>query len=369
MNIIKLEDPETSNMSQNESKEFFPLGETLHDEGLKTTKTTRHCAFCLQDGEFKLCSGCCRRAYCSRKCQVADWSPSGTGQRHKNWCKYECGEEDIDFQVVSVPGKGLGIVARRVIPTKYRIIVEPVYTSPSDHPAINDLEPANASLQEKFNLNYFSCDFDKSYVALRICRVNHDCNPNAGLKYCSTSRVQILYSYRQIEIGEEITISYKSFSNVESGKRLGRDPELEFLAIKKSLKTKWDIVCPPDCVCNDPAVKQLVLKGRQLTADIHHQTANRQSSAALLSLNQLLEIQELIHSPWLDIAKNHYTAFQMAIMTMKTLNQAPEHIRIVHEIFSAVCPHSLDTLKSEREMKNPKCNLNYLCLERLKRNQ
>ena len=50
----------------------------------------------------------------------------------------------------------------------------PVYTNPSDHPAINDLEPANASLLEKFSLNYFSCDLIKamspfaSFVSIMI---------------------------------------------------------------------------------------------------------------------------------------------------------------------------------------------------------
>jgi len=83
----------------------------------------------------KTCGGCKRRAYCSKKCQSDDWLITGTGQRHKNWCgRYEYGEEDIDWEVVPVPNKGLGIVAKRFLPCGYRIMVEPVYTSPTDHP-------------------------------------------------------------------------------------------------------------------------------------------------------------------------------------------------------------------------------------------
>jgi len=97
-------------------------------------RTIRHCAYCLNVCEppIKKCSRCQRRAYCTKACQVADWS---TGQCHKNWCcKFEYGEEDIDWEVVPVPNKGLGIVAKRFLPAGFRIIVEPVYTDPNGHP-------------------------------------------------------------------------------------------------------------------------------------------------------------------------------------------------------------------------------------------
>lgn len=97
----------------------------------------RHCAFCLKVCGLpaKKCCGCKRRAYCSKLCQAADWKPTGVGQRHKNWCnQHEFGEEDVDWKVVPVPNKGLGIVAKRSLPAGYRIIVEPVFTNPKDHP-------------------------------------------------------------------------------------------------------------------------------------------------------------------------------------------------------------------------------------------
>lgn len=77
---------------------------------------------------------CLKRAYCSRECQLVDWTPKGKGQGHKNWCRLECGEEDVDWEVTSIPGKGLGIVAKRMIPALYRIIVEGVFTDPQQHP-------------------------------------------------------------------------------------------------------------------------------------------------------------------------------------------------------------------------------------------
>ena len=100
-------------------------------------KNHRHCSVCLKlCSQVKLCGKCFKRAYCSRECQLIDWSPNGKGQGHKNWCRLECGEEDVDWEVTSIPGKGLGIVAKRMIPALYRIIVEGVFTDPHQHPGL-----------------------------------------------------------------------------------------------------------------------------------------------------------------------------------------------------------------------------------------
>ena len=98
---------------------------------------TRHCAYCLGLCGFpaKLCGGFRKRTYCSRDCQVKDWSSKGNGQRHVNWCRrHECGEEDIDWEVVPIPNKGLGIRAKKLIPSGFKIIVEPTFSSPYAHP-------------------------------------------------------------------------------------------------------------------------------------------------------------------------------------------------------------------------------------------
>jgi len=80
----------------------------------------------------KLCGGCKKRAYCSKECQIKDWSNKGNGQRHVNWCRrQEYGEEDADWEVVPIPNKGLGIRAKKLIPSD---IVEPVFCSANAHP-------------------------------------------------------------------------------------------------------------------------------------------------------------------------------------------------------------------------------------------
>ncbi len=71
-----------------------------------------------------------KEAYSSKECQIADWSAIESGQPHKNWChRYEYEEEDVDWEALTVENKGLrvvGLVAKKLIPVGFRIIVEAV---------------------------------------------------------------------------------------------------------------------------------------------------------------------------------------------------------------------------------------------------
>jgi len=157
---------------------------------------TRHCAYCLTEitGEaIKKCGKCHKRAYCSRKCQAKDWAPNKIGQGHKNWCGIEYGEEDVDWMVTSIPGKGLGIVALRDIPAAYKIIVEPVVDE--THPGVADLMPLNGSLEKKYAFNMFGPmknenGVEIAVVSLRLSRVNHSCVPNADHFYDKYAKVK-----------------------------------------------------------------------------------------------------------------------------------------------------------------------------------
>ena len=234
-------------------------------------KIERHCSFCFQVcSPAKVCSKCHKRAYCSRQCQAADWKPEGVGQGHKKWCQYECGEEDVDWYVVPVPGKGLGIVAKRMIRAGYRIIVEPVFTDPAGHPAIHDLMPEHGSLMEKLDLNSTLPDIHGQNpvvngfplktlaISLRISRANHDCDPNAASFYYNMSRVMILVAQREIPADQEICISYNPISYITS---MSLAENARFRKHRQDLLVnKWNIICSPDCVCNDSKVEKLILK-------------------------------------------------------------------------------------------------------------
>jgi len=155
----------------------------------------RHCAFCLIEitGEaIKKCGKCHKRAYCSRKCQSKDWTPNKKGQGHKNWCGIEYGEEDVDWMVTPVPGKGLGVIALRDMPAAYKIIVEAGVDK--THPRVADLMPHYGSLDEKYNFNKYAFGEDENgsrivVVCLRASRVNHSCAPNANNFYDKAVKV------------------------------------------------------------------------------------------------------------------------------------------------------------------------------------
>ena len=128
---------------------------------MNETPLTGHCAFCLKElvkdaADVQRCRGCHKRVYCSEACRSADWLPNGGGQGHANWCNIQCGEEDVDWCVAPIPGKGLGLVAKRRLPALFRIMVEGP-RSP-DFPAVQDLMPQGGSLQDKYSLNGFGND-------------------------------------------------------------------------------------------------------------------------------------------------------------------------------------------------------------------
>jgi len=137
------------------------------------------------------CGKCQKRAFCSKECQVTDWSPKKNhGQGHKRWCGVDCGEEDVDWNVTPIPGKGLGIFALRDIPKAYKVIVEAGVDK--DHPGVADLMPHNGSLEDKYDLNKFGCivgDDMEKVLCLRMSRVNHSCTPNADHFYEKSDKV------------------------------------------------------------------------------------------------------------------------------------------------------------------------------------
>ena len=105
-----------------------------------------------------------------------------------------------------VPGKGLGIVAKKLIPAGYRILVEPLLKDPAAHKAIKDLMPKLGSLQFKYTFNMVGCNDEGAPrgVSLRVSRLNHSCTPNA-LNYLWTEKpVSTLVALKQIQPGEEI---------------------------------------------------------------------------------------------------------------------------------------------------------------------
>ena len=339
----------------------------------------------------KVCGGCLRRAYCSEQCQQDDWSVTGTLQRHANWCvKYECGEEGIDWEVVPVPGKGMGVRAKKKLAAGFRIIVDPVYTDPKHHPGrfvshslkittgniaepyfigIMDLAPEGAPLDVKFQVNSLngdpSRDGGRSYVGLRVSRVNHDCRPNAGYVYDEIARVEIVFAQREIQPGEEVCISYCSFASLNLERPTAvLSTETEFQFIQKTLLTTWGIVCPTDCFCKDPAARELVLEGRRINNEMDVLAGKGWLEEALLKGEKLTEIQRRLNVSWLCRAGTHFYCFQIAVRSRKTLGRASKYMEQVLESYRVICPYSEYTSKYERMLKYPETDGNYLSMDR-----
>jgi hypothetical protein len=91
------------------------------------------------------------------------------------WCKVECGEEDLDWKVVSIPGKGLGVIAVHDIPAKTRIMVDRVLTEPEARmrPEVMDLCPEGETFEKKFQINQLARNYGPmmfgSQVKVIIC--------------------------------------------------------------------------------------------------------------------------------------------------------------------------------------------------------
>ena len=226
---------------------------------------------------------------------------------------------------------------------------------------IKDLVPIDGSFQEKFALNAFGEEpsLSGNYFALRISRANHSCCPNACHNFDENARVEILFAQREIQAGEEICISYLSFSNISKKRMFSMllPPEREFRMIKAQLKFRG-IECPADCFCNDPNIRSLVVKGRKLNIEVEKLADSGNPVASLIAAKELLDIQETIHSSLISIANTRYKSFQIAVLSSKTLPQASKHIQYVHDLYASVCPYS--NSKYERLVKNFSLDENYL---------
>lgn len=236
-------------------------------------------------------------------------------------------------EVQSVPGRGKGLVALRKITMGMRILVEtPILKSMNAPPAL--LEPIIArdlksltkekqrqflSLHNNFPGNYpFSgimktnslpCGSEAMVGAVypTICFINHSCRANAHNSWNETLEQETIHAIRDIEPGEEITISYD-----DGGAYTSRKPWLE---------EKFGFHC--DCsICRLPPVeleksdkrrKQI----KQLDKDIGDPFRMMSSpSVSLSNCRSLLQVlkEEFENCTTILVARANYDAFQIAVV-------------------------------------------------------
>jgi len=262
------------------------------------------------------------------------------------------GEEDVDWEVVPIPNKGLGIIAKKLLPAKYRIMADPVYTDPHDHPGILELAPEGASLEIKFETNAVQGDEfrdgGKSYVGLCFSRANHDCHPNADYVYDETARVVVLFAQRDISPGEEICICYATFANLELDRKTAHlNPEEEFQSVQKTLKEAWGITCPDECYCKDSDAKNLVLEGRRVHTEMSLLVGRGRTEESLEFGENLIDIFKRLDVSMIRRIETVYHCFQIGLMREETLKRAK---LLPHSAKSRICnfkifPHYIFTFK------------------------
>ncbi|EJT47498.1 hypothetical protein A1Q1_03610 [Trichosporon asahii var. asahii CBS 2479] len=159
-------------------------------------------------------------------------STSGAGPSSASGINYLT-EEPCLFEVRSIPGKDLGLVATADIPKGTRILKEapllvvklgkPVQIEAAVSAAIQSFGP----WKKKALLGLYNCHRDTKYklhgifvtnalprgegagaVFEYISRINHSCRPNSHICWNDNLGMETVHAIRTISSGEEITINY-----------------------------------------------------------------------------------------------------------------------------------------------------------------
>ncbi|KAK0623700.1 hypothetical protein B0T14DRAFT_408283, partial [Immersiella caudata] len=148
----------------------------------------------------------------------------------------------VAYEIKEIPNKGYGVIATSLIPKDGVVMVELPYMlkisdpSPWNHKgalalmqqAAKRLSSRDQSrllqmarqdkgyvLDDIFRTNSFRVSVEgvgHSALYPEIARINHECKPNTVIQYSTTTLAMEIIAYRDIEPGEEITLSYFSLN-------------------------------------------------------------------------------------------------------------------------------------------------------------
>jgi len=209
-------------------------------------------------------------------------------------------------------------------------------------------------------------------VALRIARVNHACQPNAGTSYDEIARVAILFAQKDIQPGEEISICYYSpFFSFNFTPFPDMNPDLnieeEFNFVKnKILSFIYGVTCSADCSCHDPAFRALFEEGRQLDKTFNDLANQLKIEEALVAGEKLLDIHRRFNISWIYLGVANYNLFRVAFMKSECLPRAKEYIRSAVELFRNICPYSVEyTKQMEKLLEHPGSDRDYMLVDKM----
>lgn len=224
-----------------------------------------------------------------------------------------------------------------------------------------DLEPKDASLQLKFEMNSFDTRNDVLYGSLRISRINHGCRPNAGTLYDNGAKVSVLYAFRDIQPGEEIVIAYIPFTRTDEYRPTNEFKSLdEAFKFRETLLRGKGIVCPPDCYCKNVEARKLVQEGIKINAQMEQLYKNGKIEKAIEVGEKLLDLQKRLDDSLELHSSTHFALFQLAISKKSTLAKADHHLKAALKIYKNVNPYSKRTRMLEKYVDHPEAEINYL---------
>lgn len=291
------------------------------------------CSFCIKEIKKNntlngKCGKCKKRIYCSPECQKEDWS-GNKGQNHKFWCGLTC-EENEDYKITNVEGKGLGIIAIKDIKKDTRIIVDKAYLYDEFIKSIEDkfknLMPYDGTKKDKFHLNSINGKdegYENSYIAPRISRVNHSCDGNVDHKYIKEYNVIVLFSTKDILKGDELNFPYISqFSKYPDVANYYNFNDYDTNSI---LKYKWNIECSEYCICKNKDFLNDSNLAKKLDDEILQVSYDRDLKKALKKVDNLIKIYKKYNIS-LCLERTLYDGFQISIMKKDTLPKSDGYL-------------------------------------------
>lgn len=237
------------------------------------------------------------------------------------------------FNIQSVPGKGIGLIARFNIAKGKRILHEkPLFTTPNMSPisvmessVAMKLKSLTKAEQRQFlsfhnnfpgrhpfsgivKTNALPCGPDSTVggVYPTICLINHSCLPNAHNNWNSDTKCETIHAIRDIKSGEEITISYNKAGPFDSR--------------RTHLTEAFGFDC--DCsLCSLPFPERQVSDARRLQIEHlddaigHPDRVMNKPGDCLADCYRLLQVLEEEFQGCADvlIARLYYDAFQISI--------------------------------------------------------
>ncbi|RYP46101.1 hypothetical protein DL768_007657 [Monosporascus sp. mg162] len=236
------------------------------------------------------------------------------------------------FELVALPGKGQGLVAKSSIPKGTRILSEkPLFTVPNMSAEMLEMavKPKLKSLTKEEQRQFFALhnNFPGRYpfagivktnalpcgsgaciggVYPTICRINHSCLPNCHNSWNEDLHLETIHAIKDIRAGEEITIDYSD----------GGPSDTRRVELRQSFGFDCNcVVCslpPAELQASDDRRRRIKALDEAIGNPYRMMSDPAASLADCYALLRVLE-EEYPHTTSACSARLYYDAFQIAV--------------------------------------------------------